>query len=118
LQQLPPMVFMFAAIWYSPAAAQAWLAAYLFWIGIPIGALFAILVHGLTGGSWGLTLCPATSAMLRTIPLLALFLIPILIRARQIYPWADENSQGWLDLPFLSGGRFFILRCGTRLLLP
>ncbi|MFL5267844.1 MAG: hypothetical protein ACJ8AH_14815 [Stellaceae bacterium] len=93
---------LLAAIWYPPTAAQAWLAAYLFWIGLPVGALFAILVHGLTGGDWGLTLRPATAAMVRTTPLLALFLIPVLIWPQQIYPWADGTSYGWLDLPFFA----------------
>lgn len=107
------MLLVLAAIWYRAAAAQAWLAAYLFWIGLPVGALFAILVHGLTGGSWGLTLRPATAAMVRATPLLAILLIPILICARQIYPWAGENSHGWLDLPFFAARAVLYLALWT-----
>jgi hypothetical protein len=83
-------------------AAQAWLAAYLFWVGLPVGALFATLAHGLTGGGWGLALRPALAAMLRTMPLLALLLIPVLIGAPRIYPWALDGGQGWLALPFFT----------------
>ncbi|HEV2097497.1 MAG TPA: hypothetical protein VGR45_01075 [Stellaceae bacterium] len=35
----------------TSVAARAWLTAYLFWTGLPIGALFLILTHGLTGGA-------------------------------------------------------------------
>ncbi|HEX3882623.1 MAG TPA: hypothetical protein VHW66_08200 [Stellaceae bacterium] len=83
-------------------AAQAWLAAYLFWVGLPVGALFASLVHGLTGGGWGIALRPALAAMLRTMPLLALLLIPVLIGAPRIYPWALDGGHGWLALPFFT----------------
>jgi hypothetical protein len=86
----------------SGAAAQAWLAAYLFWAGLPVGALFLVLTHGMTGGEWGLTLRPALLALLRAMPLLALFLIPVLLGARQIYPWALAREHGWLALPFFA----------------
>jgi hypothetical protein len=84
-------------------AAQAWLSAYLFWVGLPVGALFASLVHGLTGGRWGETLAPALVAMRRTTPLLALLLIPVLVGASRIYPWALSGGSGWLALPFFAG---------------
>jgi hypothetical protein len=82
------------------AAAQAWLSAYLFWAGLPLGALFLVLAHGMTGGDWGLTLRPALFAMLRLMPLLALFLVPVLIGLRDIYPWAAAGGHGWLAPPF------------------
>jgi hypothetical protein len=86
----------------SDAAAQAWLTAYLFWAGLPVGALFLVLVHGLTGGPWGTALRPALAAMLRTMPLLALLLIPVLFGVRHIYPWAIAHEHGWLALPFFT----------------
>lgn len=88
------------AVHRTDAAAQAWLAAYLFWAGLPIGALFLVLTHGLTAGEWGLTLRPALFAMLRATPLLPLLLIPVLFGARHIYPWAMAHEHGWLALPF------------------
>jgi hypothetical protein len=91
------------AVHRTDAAAQAWLAAYLFWAGLPIGALFLVLTHGLTGGAWGLTLRPALLAMLRATPLLPLLLIPALFGARHIYPWAVAHETGWLALPFFVG---------------
>ena len=60
-------------------------------------------MHGLVGGEWGLTLRPALAAMLRTTPLMALLLIPVLIGAPSIYPWALAGGHGWLSLPFFVG---------------
>lgn len=88
---------------HTVAAAQAWLAAYLFWAGLSVGALFLVLAHGLTGGAWGLTLRPGLFALLRAAPLLALFLIPALLGADLIYPWAADGGKFWLDLPFFDG---------------
>lgn len=90
------------AIRNTAGAAQSWFAAYLFWTGIPVGALYLVLVHGLTGGQWGLTLRPALSAMLRSLPLTALFLIPVLLGATRIYPWTVGGHGIWLDRPFFS----------------
>jgi hypothetical protein len=90
------------AVWHGAASAQAWLAAWLFWIGLPVGALFFLLVHGLTGGRWGESLRPALLGMTGALPLLTLFLLPVLLDARQIYPWTRTGGQGWLDLPFFA----------------
>jgi hypothetical protein len=97
------LVLVLAAVWSTAAAAQAWLAAYLFWVGLPLGALYLTLAHGLTGGAWGITLRPALLAMLRAMPLLALFLVPVLIGAKQIYAWGAWGGRDWLALPFFAG---------------
>lgn len=89
------------AVRHTGGAAQAWLAAYLFWAGLPIGALFLVLAHGMTGGVWGLTLRPALAAMLRAMPFLALFLIPVLLGARHLYPGVAA-AHCWLSLPFFA----------------
>jgi hypothetical protein len=92
------------------ALAQAWLGAYLFWLGLPLGALYLVLVHGLTGGAWAMTLRPALFAMLRTTPLTALFLVPVLLGARHIYPGVATRGGGWLNLPFFAArGVFYVV---------
>jgi hypothetical protein len=90
------------AVWQTRAAAQAWLAAWLFWIGLAVGALFLLLVHGLTGGRWGNALRPVLLDMVGALPLLALFLLPMLLGVRQTYPWAQAGGHGWLGLTFFA----------------
>ena len=91
-----------AAIWQPAATAQAWLAAWLFWIGLPVGALFVILAHGMVGGPWGIALRPTLHDLAATLPLLSLFLIPILFGGGLVYPWAHAGGTGWLAPPFVA----------------
>jgi hypothetical protein len=64
--------------------------------------LFILLVHGLTGGRWGESLRPSLFGMIGALPLLTLFMLPILLFARAIYPWARGDGGGWLDFPFFA----------------
>lgn len=97
--------------WGDPA--QAWLgylAAYLFWLGLTLGALALTMIHVLTGGAWGVLLRPQLAAAMRTLPLLALALLPLLFGAASLFPWlragalddAQFARQAWyLNEPFL-----------------
>jgi hypothetical protein len=85
---------------------RAWLCAYVFWLGLPLGAVTLILVHDLTGGAWMASARPVLAAAAVTMPFAALAGIPVLIGVRAIYPWpATGYSNGW----YLNTG-FFILR--------
>ena len=45
--------FCIVAILVDPSAFfRAWLAAYLFWLGVPLCGVTLVLVHDLTGGEW------------------------------------------------------------------
>ena len=37
------------ALGHAASAAQGWLAAWLFWIGLSLGSLFLLFAHALTG---------------------------------------------------------------------
>jgi hypothetical protein len=92
-----------AAWFHAPdQAAGAWLGAFLFWIGLPVGALFIVLAHALIGGAWIDPLRPALAGMLRSLRLLAWCIAPVLLAAPQIYPWARTADGGWLDLRFFA----------------
>ncbi len=85
---------------------RAWLSAYVFWLGLPLGAVTLMLVHDLTGGAWMASARPALAAAAVTMPLATLAGIPVLIGLRAIYPWPGTGySNGW----YLNTG-FFILR--------
>jgi hypothetical protein len=96
------VLLLIDTVWQPAAAAQAWLAAWLFWIGLAVGALFLGLAHGLIGGRWGVALRPVLLDMIGALPLLALFLVPVLVGAHAIYPWAHGGEQGWLNFPFFA----------------
>jgi hypothetical protein len=98
------------AVWWPAAFYQAWLQAFLFWLGIGLGAHAVILLHNLTGGAWGLSVHRALDAATRTLPLMALFFLPLILGRVHLYPWADEarvaadhvlqHRSAWLNTPF------------------
>ena len=95
------------AVTAGPAFYRAWLCAYLFWLGLPLGAVTLILIHDLTGGRWITSARPALAAAAVTMPAATLAGIPVLIGLRAIYPWPGDGGLGnsW----YLNTG-FFILR--------
>src|SRR5436853_7052707 len=68
------------------AVYRAWLCAYLFWLGLPPGAVSLILVHGLTGGAWMASARPALVAAAVTMPVATLAGIPVLIGMGALFP--------------------------------
>ena len=55
---------------------RAWLAAYLFWLGLPLAGVTLVMVHDLTGGRWMASARPALEAAILTMPLATLAGIP------------------------------------------
>src|SRR6266540_6079688 len=65
--------------YYEPAQFfQSYLFAYMYWLGIPLGAVAALMVLHLVGGAWGLVIRRPLEAAAFTLPLMALLLVPIL----------------------------------------
>ena len=93
---------------------RSYLVAFLYWLVIPLGCLGLSMIHHLSGGAWGVMMRRINEAASRTIPLLALFFVPLLFGLRDLYRWArpeivaaDEHMQH--QAPYLNV-RFFIVR--------
>jgi len=96
---------------FSPAAfLRAWLASWLFWLSIPLGALVIVMLHYLSGGSWGIVIRRVSESSAATLPLLALLFVPIALGVRVIYEWArpvavaaepaHQYQHAYLNVPF------------------
>lgn len=70
----------------------SYLTAYVFWLGLTLGSLAMLMVHALTGGAWGWYVRPQLLAATRTLPLMALLLLPILLGVHTIYIWAQPTA--------------------------
>ena len=93
--------------WFSPAEFfRAYLAAYLFHLGIALGSMVLLLVYHLTGGSWGFLIRRILEAGVRTLPLLALFFLPIAFGIRYLYPW--RNPTWWPPAQKLRYQQFYL----------
>jgi len=66
----------------------AWLAGFVFWSSLPLGALQLLMLHLLTGGRWGRSLRPQIGRALRGVVLLPLFFVPVALGLADIFPWA------------------------------
>src|SRR4051812_24417102 len=61
------------------AFMQSYLLAFLFWVGIALGSLAILMLHQLSGGAWGEEIEGFLRIAGKTIPLLALFFIPVIL---------------------------------------
>ncbi|TAM82831.1 MAG: hypothetical protein EPN47_09320 [Acidobacteria bacterium] len=73
---------------------RAYLVAYMLWFLIGIGCLAILMLHHMVGGKWGYVIRRTLEAGTRTIPLLALFFIPLAIghSDQQLYPAVSGTS--------------------------
>jgi hypothetical protein len=114
----PPVALALAAIiigivaglWAGNQALPAYLAAYLFWLGLPVGSLAVLMVHHLTGGEWGNAVRQPLLQATRLLPLLALLILPLLLFPQHLYPWVHTagnesaaHSTWYLNRPFFTG---------------
>ena len=94
----------FVPIWWATCFGPAF----------ALGCLALLLLQHLTGGAWGLVIRRVLEAATRTLPLMALLFIPIILGARQIYPWTHHEEMSktpalaqkahlYLNVPFFAG---------------
>jgi len=89
---------------------HSYLMAFLFWAGVALGCTAIVMLHNMTGGEWGYVIRGLLEAGMRTIPWVALFVLPLLFSLPVLYEWArpevvaaDEilQSKGaYLNPPF------------------
>jgi hypothetical protein len=89
---------------------RSYLAGFLFWLAIAVGCLALLMLYHLVGGSWGFVIQRILEAGSRTLPLLALLLVPILFGLRVLYIWARpedvaadtllQHKNIYLNIPF------------------
>ena len=56
---------------------HSWLIGFLFCLGLTLGSLALLMLQHLSGGQWGLVSRRVFEAATRTLPLVALFFIPV-----------------------------------------
>jgi hypothetical protein len=78
---------------------RSWLLGYMICFGFCVGGLALLMVQYLSGGKWGLLIRRPLEAMSRTLPLVALFFLPIGLGMKQLYLWAriSNPAQAFRD---------------------
>ncbi|MDP9174037.1 MAG: hypothetical protein M3O30_09250 [Planctomycetota bacterium] len=70
---------------------NAYLFAWLFWLGISLGGMGLTMMHFLTGGDWGTLIRPITSSAARALPIMLLLFLPIMFGMYDLFPWARPD---------------------------
>jgi hypothetical protein len=108
---------------------RSYLSAYLFILGMGLGCLVILMISHVTGGAWGFVIRRFLEAGARTLPLLALLIIPIGCGLTFLFHWArpeevdaDMNlkwKQPYLNVPFWWGRAvlYFVLWMGLTYFL-
>jgi hypothetical protein len=103
-----------ACAWGAFATPQqffrSYLMAFIFWSGVGLGSLAVLMLHHMVGGGWGVLIRRMLEAATRTIPLLALLLVPVLVGIPHLYPWTLPGAMAhdpllrhksvYLNIPF------------------
>jgi hypothetical protein len=103
--------------WVSTEAFyEAYLFAYVYWIGLSLGCFGLLLLHHLVSGRWGHVIQRFLEAGGRTLPVMALLFLPILAGIDHLYAWAghvdaDAHSHSVSKAPYLNVP-FFLVRAG------
>ena len=88
---------------------RSYLFAYLYWTGMALGCLAILLMHHVVGGKWGMLIRRLCEAGARTLPFMAVLLIPILLGMTVLYAWTRpeaahdtsiQSKAAYLNVPF------------------
>lgn len=85
----------------------SYLAGWLFWLSVPVGALAAVMVLELAGYSETAT-AAALRPLLILLPLAAIFILPVLVRLPGLYGWVRQPLPGFAAGWYTTG--FFVAR--------
>jgi hypothetical protein len=95
---------------------HSYLFAWLFWAGLPFGALVVVMMQFLTGGQWGLAIRGLSTAAFRTLPFIAVLFLPVLLGMHDIYGWSNgaraevpgyHHKAQYLNVPFFTARSVF-----------
>lgn len=89
---------------------ESYLVAFLFWLGLSLGALVMLIVQHMAGGSWGALITRPLEAAVSLVPMMALLFVPLLFGMRELFPWTDaaflaehptvDAKVAYLNTPF------------------
>ncbi len=73
-------------------ALTAYLVAYVYWIGLAVGALILLGAFHAAKATWPVVLRRFLETMPATLPLFAVLFVPILVGMRRLFPWVDLSA--------------------------
>jgi hypothetical protein len=71
---------------------RSYLTGYLYWLALTLGCLGWTMIYHLTAGSWGVPARRIWESGGRTMPLMAILVIPIILGMKTLFPWARPEA--------------------------
>ena len=71
---------------------HSWLIGFLFCLGMTLGCLGLLMLQHMSGGQWGLVSRRVFEAGTRTLPVVAVFFLPVLLGLSTIFEWARPEA--------------------------
>lgn len=99
---------------------SAYLFAWLFFLGLSLGSLAALMMHHLTGGRWSAPVHRFFVAALSPLPLLLLLFVPVALGMAHLFPWVTTPPPTAWPVSFKSDyltPAGFLLRSAIALLV-
>lgn len=106
------LLFGFGALSNPEQMLRSLFVGWMYWVGISLGSLAALMLHNLTGGAWGMATRRVFEAGTATIPIMGLLFIPFALHLEELYPWARpdlvasdpllQHKQRYLNVEFFN----------------
>jgi hypothetical protein len=103
------ILFVIGGVLNPTQFLQSYLIGFLLWCGVVLGCMGLVMLQFLTGGAWGIMIRRPLEAATRTVPLLALFFLPIILGMRRLYAWTVPGRLTGHQAQYLNVN-FFIVR--------
>jgi hypothetical protein len=82
----------------APSALAGWLAALIFWSGLPLGAICLVMMMRLMPGAWRTELEGFSEAAMLLMPLAFIAILPVIAALPSVYEWAHQTQHGFRGL--------------------
>ncbi len=112
------LVGLTASAWgYFADSAQffhSYLVAFVFWLSMGLGGLFFTMLHHLVDAEWSTVLRRWAESAMATLPMMALFVIPVLWGMPDLYHWSHVDVVAQDEILQAKAGylnpTFFVIR--------
>jgi hypothetical protein len=70
----------------------AYLIAFVYWLGLSIGAMTLVLANNTAGAKWNVTVRRLGESLGATVPVFALLFLPLLLGAKHLWIWVNPTA--------------------------
>jgi len=95
------LAFVALVSWVALAAGFAlnrqqfhfsYLVAFAYFVSLSLGAMFYVMIQHLTGSAWSVTVRRLMENIMRTLPLAAILILPVIFGTHQLYEWTHAGA--------------------------